>query len=100
MAHPQIAIFARLAKENSKPTRLIAGQNTKLARTMHDIRYDEIHDELFVGNPFAGAVLVFRGGANGGLALHAAIIGRIASQRRAHCICHIACGFGYIRACH
>jgi hypothetical protein len=32
---------------------------------MHDIRYDEVHDELFVGNPFAGAVLVFRGGANG-----------------------------------
>ena len=32
---------------------------------MHDIRYDAIHDEFLVVNPFAQAVLVFRGGANG-----------------------------------
>ena len=32
---------------------------------MHDIRYDAIHDEIFVGNPFAQAILVFRGGASG-----------------------------------
>ena len=32
---------------------------------MHDIRYDEIHDEMYVTNPFAHAVLVFRGGADG-----------------------------------
>ena len=32
---------------------------------MHDIRYDEIHDEILVPNPFAQAILVFRGGANG-----------------------------------
>ncbi len=32
---------------------------------MHDIRYDAIHDELFVTNPFAKAILAFRGGANG-----------------------------------
>lgn len=32
---------------------------------MHDIRYDAIHDEIYVTNPFAHAVLVFRGGANG-----------------------------------
>ena len=48
-----------------KPTRLLAGQATKLSRTMHDIRYDAVHDELFVTNPFANAILVFRGGANG-----------------------------------
>ncbi|MCZ6488987.1 MAG: hypothetical protein O7A06_00460 [Acidobacteria bacterium] len=65
MAHPQIAVFARLAKENSAPTRLIAGQKTLLARTMHDICYDAIHDEFLVNNPFAQAVLVFRGGADG-----------------------------------
>ncbi len=65
MAHPQIAIFARLAKENSKPTRLLSGQATRLARTMHDIRYDAIHDEIIVPNPFAQAILVFRGGADG-----------------------------------
>jgi len=32
---------------------------------MHDIRYDAVHDEVFVTNPFAQAVLVFRGSANG-----------------------------------
>jgi hypothetical protein len=32
---------------------------------MHDIRYDELHDEFIVNNPFAYAVLVFDGGANG-----------------------------------
>ena len=65
MAHPQIAAFARLAKENEAPARLIAGQKTLLARTMHDIRYDAIHDEFVVNNPFAQAILTFRGGADG-----------------------------------
>ena len=65
MAHPQIAAFARLAKENEVPTRTLAGQKTLLARTMHDIRYDEVHDEILVANPFAQAILVFRGGADG-----------------------------------
>lgn len=32
---------------------------------MHDIRYDAIHDEFFVTNPFAQAILIFRGNANG-----------------------------------
>ena len=65
MAHAQIAFFARLAKENTQPNRLLAGQNTLMSRTMHDIRYDPVHDEFIVNNPFAYAVLVFRGGANG-----------------------------------
>ena len=65
MAHPQIAAFARLAGENAKPTRLLAGQKTLLSRTMHDIRYDEVNDELLVTNPFASAILVYRGSANG-----------------------------------
>jgi len=65
VAHPQIAVFARLAKENAKPTRVIFGQKTLLSRTMHDIRYDEIHDEFIVTNPYAQAILFFRGGANG-----------------------------------
>lgn len=47
------------------PNRLIAGQATKMSRTIHDIRYDEVHDEFLIGNPFAQAILVFRGGANG-----------------------------------
>ena len=44
---------------------MLAGQKTLLSRTMHDIRYDEVHDEFLVTNPFAEAILVFRGGANG-----------------------------------
>ena len=32
---------------------------------MHDIRYDAVHDEMLVANPFAQAILVYRGGANG-----------------------------------
>jgi hypothetical protein len=35
---------------------------------MHTIGYDEIHDELVVMNPWAGAVLTFRGDANGEVA--------------------------------
>jgi hypothetical protein len=65
VAHPQIAAFARTAKGGAVPDRLIAGQATKLSRTMHDIRYDSTHDEFIVTNPFAQAILVFAGGADG-----------------------------------
>ena len=36
-----------------------------LSRTMHDIRYNAVDDEIVVGNPFANAILTFRGGADG-----------------------------------
>ena len=65
MAHAQIAFFARMAKENTPPNRVLAGQKTLLSRTMHDIRYDPVHDEFVVNNPFAYALLVFDGGASG-----------------------------------
>jgi hypothetical protein len=65
VAHPQIAAFARLAKGDDSPRRLLAGQATKLGRTMHDIHYNPQRDEFYVGNPFAQAVLTFRGGAEG-----------------------------------
>ena len=32
---------------------------------MHDIRYNEADDEIVVANPFANAILTFRGGADG-----------------------------------
>jgi hypothetical protein len=54
-----------MAKENTQPTRLIAGQKTLLSRTMHDIRYDAVNDEFLVTNPFAQAIMVYRGGADG-----------------------------------
>lgn len=65
MAHPQIAVFARLAKENVTPARTISGQKTLLARSAHDIRYDSLHDEIVIPSPHAQAILVFRGGASG-----------------------------------
>jgi len=54
-----------MADENTPPNRLLAGQQTLMSRTMHDIRYDPMNDEFIVNNPFAYAVLVFRGGASG-----------------------------------
>jgi len=63
VAHPQIAAFARLAKGGDAPDRVIFGQATKLSRTMHDIRYNNVRDEVYVGNPFAQAILTFRGSA-------------------------------------
>jgi DNA-binding beta-propeller fold protein YncE len=54
-----------LANGNVKPVRILAGQATKLSRTMHGIFYDGNHDEMVVPVALAGAVLVFRGAANG-----------------------------------
>ena len=65
MAHPQIAIFARLAKEGDAPQRVIFGQATRLNRNMHAVRYGRKRDEIHVTNQFAQAVLTFRGGASG-----------------------------------
>jgi hypothetical protein len=63
--HPQVAAFAREAKQNAIPTRKIEGQLSRLGRTVHDMMFDAIHDELVVPSPFAQAVLTFRGGADG-----------------------------------
>ena len=65
MAHPQIAIFARLANGNAETARRIEGNKTLLGRTQHSIRHNSIHDELIVTNPWAGAVLTFPGDAVG-----------------------------------
>ena len=54
-----------MAKGDAVPTRVIAGQKTLLGRDAHDIRYDPVHDEIFVTNRDAEAVMVFRGGASG-----------------------------------
>jgi len=44
---------------------VIQGPKTLQARTSHYIAVDAVHDELAVPNPFAQAILIFRGGANG-----------------------------------
>lgn len=65
MSHPQIAAFARLADGDAKPTRTIAGQKTLITRTIHDMEYDPIHDEIVIPQYIAQAILIYRGGANG-----------------------------------
>jgi DNA-binding beta-propeller fold protein YncE len=68
VAHPQIAVFARLADQNATPLRRIEGQKTLLGRTMHGFTYDEIRDEFTVPQIFAQALLTFAGGADGEMA--------------------------------
>lgn len=65
MTQPRIAAFARLANGDADPRRVISGQATRLARTVHGLAYDPEHDEIIAPNPLADAILVFRGGADG-----------------------------------
>lgn len=65
MSQPRISAYASLANGNAQPTRVIQGAKTLQARTSHYIAVDSVHDELAVPNPFAQAILVFRGGAIG-----------------------------------
>ena len=44
---------------------MIEGGRTRLARTSHAVAFDEKNDEIVVPNPFAEAVLFFRGNASG-----------------------------------
>ena len=68
MAHPQIAVFARLANGNAEKVRAIEGQATMLGRTMHGIGYDDVHDEIVVPQQFGQAILTFSGAATGDVA--------------------------------
>ncbi len=47
------------------PNRVISGLAAKFSRSAHGLRYDELHDEIVTTNPFAQAILTFRGGASG-----------------------------------
>jgi len=75
VAHPQIAAFARLAEGSAKATRSIAGQNTLLTRTIHELAYDAVRDEIIVPQFYAFAILTFRGDAAGDVAPIRTIIG-------------------------
>jgi DNA-binding beta-propeller fold protein YncE len=65
VGHPQIAAFARLANGGATPTRAIAGQHTLFNRTIHDMAYDPVRDEILVPANHAYAILTFRADANG-----------------------------------
>ena len=58
-------MYASSADGNAVPTRVIQGSRTRQARTSHYIAIDSVRDELAVPNPFAQAILIFRGGADG-----------------------------------
>ncbi len=47
------------------PERSVFGQPSKLSRSVHDIRYVEKYDEFVVANNLAGAIMTFRGDADG-----------------------------------
>jgi len=57
-----------VANGAAAPLRIIAGQVTRLGRTIHGLAYDPIHDEIVVPNPLADAILVFPGDASGAVA--------------------------------
>jgi hypothetical protein len=75
VGHPQIAAFARLANGGAKPVRAIAGQHTLFNRTIHDMAYDPVTDEILVPANHAWAILTFRGDANGDAAPVRKIVG-------------------------
>jgi hypothetical protein len=75
VAHPQVAAFARLAEGSAKATRSIAGQNTLITRTIHDMAYDPVKDEIVIGQFFAFGLLTFKGDANGDVAPIRKILG-------------------------
>jgi hypothetical protein len=75
VAHPQIAAFARLANGGAKPVRALAGQNTTFTRTIHDMAYDAVRDEILVMGFYNFAILTFRGDANGDVAPVRTIMG-------------------------
>lgn len=58
-------MFARVANGSMAAERVIEGQGTKLSRTMHGVAYDELHDEIAIPVALGGAILTFRGGADG-----------------------------------
>ena len=57
--------YARLAKENTVPVRILEGQKTQISRTMHSMEYDPAHDELVVNSPLTQSILTFKGGSGG-----------------------------------
>ena len=65
MSQPRISVYASSADGNAVPTRVIQGARTLQARTSHYIALDTVRDELIVPNPFAQAILLFRGDARG-----------------------------------
>ncbi len=57
-----------MANGAAQPTREIAGQNTLFTRTIHDMAYNPVADEIVVPQFFAFGILTFAGDADGNVA--------------------------------
>jgi hypothetical protein len=68
VGHPGLVAFARMADGGVKPLREIVGQNTLISRTVHDMAYDPVRDEILVPSFYIFGILTFRGDANGDVA--------------------------------
>lgn len=75
-----------MANGAARPTREIAGQNTLFTRTMHDMAYDPVRDEIVVPQFFAFALLTFRGDANGNVAPVRKIMGPKTQLNNPHAV--------------
>jgi hypothetical protein len=64
-----------MANGGARPTRAIAGQKTLFTRTIHDMDYDPVHDEIVIPQFFAFSIMTFRGDAHGDVAPVRKIIG-------------------------
>jgi DNA-binding beta-propeller fold protein YncE len=68
VGHPGLLAFSRMADGGVKPVREIVGQNTLISRTVHDMAYDPVRDEIVVPSFYIFGILTFRGDANGDVA--------------------------------
>ncbi|NNE37568.1 MAG: beta-propeller fold lactonase family protein, partial [Gammaproteobacteria bacterium] len=66
IAQPQMVAFSKGAKNGDPLARILAGQETRQGRALHDMRYNPVHDEIVFANPNAQALLTFAGGSKGG----------------------------------
>ena len=59
MSHPRLAVFARKAKGQVAPLRVIEGQQTALSRSSHGVFLDALNNEIVAPSPLAAAVVVY-----------------------------------------
>ena len=59
MSHPRLAVFARKAKGQVAPLRVIEGQQTALSRSSHGLFLDAVNNEIVAPSPLASAVVVY-----------------------------------------
>jgi len=59
VSHPRLAVFARKAKGQVAPLRVIEGQQTALSRSSHGVFLDALNNEIVAPSPLAAAVVVY-----------------------------------------